>query len=68
MSRAMFQRLLILFDAGSAPDPVMTAARRLAPAPESVHLYGLSPERSELETHPPPSHTVLARLQEAIRD
>ncbi|WNG36711.1 phosphatidylserine/phosphatidylglycerophosphate/cardiolipin synthase family protein [Archangium violaceum] len=64
----MFQRLLLLFDAGSAPAPVLTAARRLAPAPERVHLYGLSPERSELETHPPPSHTVLAHLQDAVRD
>ncbi|WP_257451901.1 phospholipase D-like domain-containing protein [Archangium lipolyticum] len=64
----MFQRLLILFDAGSAPSPVLTAARRLAPAPESVHLYGLAPERSELETHPTPSHTVLAHLQDATRD
>nr|QKW93911.1 phosphatidylserine/phosphatidylglycerophosphate/cardiolipin synthase [Vitiosangium cumulatum] len=67
-TRPVFRRLLILFDAGSAPVPVLTAARRLAPAPESVHLYGLSPERSEPETHPLPSHTVLAHLQEAARD
>ncbi|QRN98012.1 phosphatidylserine/phosphatidylglycerophosphate/cardiolipin synthase family protein [Archangium violaceum] len=64
----MFQRLLLLFDAGSAPAPVLTAARHLAPAPESIHLYGLAPERSELETHPPPSLTVLAHLQDATRD
>jgi phosphatidylserine/phosphatidylglycerophosphate/cardiolipin synthase-like enzyme/nucleotide-binding universal stress UspA family protein len=64
----MFQRPLILLDAGSAPAPVLNAVRRLAPAPESVHLYGLSPERSELETHQPPSLTVLDHLQEAARD
>ncbi|MCY1074836.1 phospholipase D-like domain-containing protein [Archangium lansingense] len=64
----MLQRLLILFDAGSAPAPLLTAARRLAPAPASIHLYGLAPERSEPETDPPPCLTVLAHLQEATRD
>lgn len=63
----MFRRLLILFDAGSEPEPVLLAARRLAPAPESVHLYGLAPERSELETQQPPSLTVLTRYREALR-
>ncbi|MCP3103646.1 phosphatidylserine/phosphatidylglycerophosphate/cardiolipin synthase family protein [Myxococcus sp. K15C18031901] len=62
----MFRRLLILFDSGSAPEQVVLAARRLCDAPEAVHLYGLVPERSELDAPPPTSLTVLDRFQEAV--
>ncbi|MBZ4417247.1 phosphatidylserine/phosphatidylglycerophosphate/cardiolipin synthase family protein [Myxococcus sp. RHSTA-1-4] len=63
----MFRRLLILFDASADPEQVLTAARRLAPAPDSVHLYGLSPERRDLESPRPPSLNALDRLWEAAR-
>ncbi|MCP3138137.1 phospholipase D-like domain-containing protein [Pyxidicoccus xibeiensis] len=64
----MFQRLLILFDATAAPEQVLIAARRLAPTPESVHLYGLSPERRDLEPPRPASLTALERLWEGVRE
>ncbi|WP_163988192.1 phospholipase D-like domain-containing protein [Pyxidicoccus caerfyrddinensis] len=64
----MFRRLLILFDASANPEQVLTAARRLAPAPESVHLYGLSPERRDLEAPRPPSLTSLDRLWDGVRE
>jgi cardiolipin synthase len=63
----MFRRLLILFDASTDPEQVLTAARQLAPAPESVHLYGLSPERRDLEAPRPPSLGALDRLWEGVR-
>lgn len=63
----MFRRLLILFDASANPEQVLTAARRLAPAPTSVHLYGLSPERRDLEAPRPPSLTALDQLWEGVR-
>jgi phosphatidylserine/phosphatidylglycerophosphate/cardiolipin synthase-like enzyme len=64
----MFRRLLILFDASADPEQVLTAARRLAPSPDSVHLYGLSPERRDMEPPRPPSLHALDRLWEAARD
>ncbi|NMO13708.1 phosphatidylserine/phosphatidylglycerophosphate/cardiolipin synthase family protein [Pyxidicoccus fallax] len=64
----MFRRLLILFDASADPEQVLTAARRLAPAPDSVHLYGLSPERRDLEAPRPPSLNALDRFWEAAKD
>lgn len=64
----MFRRLLILFDASADPEQVLTAARRLAPSPDSVHLYGLSPERRDMESPRPPSLKALDRLWEAARD
>ena len=63
----MFRRLLILFDASTDPEQVLTSVRQLAPAPESVHLYGLSPERRDLEAPRPPSLTTLDRLWEGVR-
>jgi len=62
----MFRRLLILFDAGSAPEQVVHATRALCEAPEAVHLYGLVPERSELDAPPPASLTVLDRFHQAV--
>ncbi|QSQ25895.1 hypothetical protein JY651_13600 [Pyxidicoccus parkwayensis] len=64
----MFRRLLILFDASANPEQVLTAARRLAPAPESVHLYAVSPERRDLEAPRPPSLNALDLLWEGMRD
>lgn len=64
----MFRRLLILFDASANPEQVLTAARRLAPSPESVHLYGVSPERRDLEAPRPPSLNALDHLWEGMRD
>src|SRR5215217_4564114 len=64
----MFRRLMIVFDAGSESTLVLHAVRRLSAAPESVYLYGLVPERSELEAPPPASLTVLDRLRHALRD
>lgn len=64
----MFHRLLIVFDAGSESEVVLHAARRLSAAPEAVYLYGLVPERSELEAPPPASLTVLDRLRRSLYD
>ncbi|MFP2926775.1 phospholipase D-like domain-containing protein [Pyxidicoccus sp. 3LG] len=64
----MYQRLLILFDASAAPEQVLIAARRLAPRPQSVHLYGLSPERKDLEPPRAASLTALERLWDGVRD
>ncbi|WP_164013742.1 phospholipase D-like domain-containing protein [Pyxidicoccus trucidator] len=63
----MFRRLLILFDASTDPEQVLTAARQLAPAPDSVHLYALSPERRDLEAPRPLSLTALDRLWDGVR-
>ncbi|NTX56468.1 phosphatidylserine/phosphatidylglycerophosphate/cardiolipin synthase family protein [Myxococcus sp. CA039A] len=62
----MFRRLVVVFDAGSESEAVLHAVRRLSAAPEAVYLYGLVPERSELEAPPPASLTVLDRLRHAL--
>ncbi|WP_342381860.1 phosphatidylserine/phosphatidylglycerophosphate/cardiolipin synthase family protein [Myxococcus stipitatus] len=64
----MFRRLVVVFDAGSESEQVIHWVQRLTAAPEAVYLYGLVPERSELEAPPPASLTVLDRLRHALHD
>ncbi|MCP3061551.1 phosphatidylserine/phosphatidylglycerophosphate/cardiolipin synthase family protein [Myxococcus sp. K38C18041901] len=64
----MFRRLVVVFDAGSESEHVLHAVRRLTSEPEAVYLYGLVPERSELEAPPPTSLTVLDRLRHTLQD
>ncbi|WP_338866454.1 phosphatidylserine/phosphatidylglycerophosphate/cardiolipin synthase family protein [Myxococcus stipitatus] len=64
----MFRRLVVVFDAGSESEQVLHWVQRLTAVPEAVYLYGLVPERSELEAPPPTSLTVLDHLRHALHD